>query len=234
MSSDVRGTIDYMLIDNLVTERGPALSLLDLTTGVTISNFHYRFNKTDAQPLLCMLWSSIIVFENVTIEIPVSVGLFYIQYQSNITMRNFTISDFFFNYVELGCIFAVVSNSSLVANLFQFTNVKAFGSLIHVDNSVCKLTDLRMSNILIDGGFALTSQLATLTLTQLSLFTFSGGLLSSDQSWLYLNKMAVAGNNGSSVIGSNPILSFSKINSLIIQNSDFENITTNSNGGVHK
>ena len=149
-------------------------------------------------------------------------------------MRNFTISDFFFNYVELGCIFAVVSNSSLVANLFQFTNVKAFGSLIHVDNSVCKLTDLRMSNILIDGGFALTSQLATLTLTQLSLFTFSGGLLSSDQSWLYLNKMAVAGNNGSSVIGSNPILSFSKINSLIIQNSDFENITTNSNGGVHK
>ena len=233
MSSDVRGTIDYMLIDNLVTERGPALSLLDLTTGVTISNFHYRFNKTDvAQPLLCMLWSSIIVFENVTIEIPVSVGLFYIQYQSNITMRNFTISNFFFNYVEKGCIFAVVSNSSLVANLFQFINVKAFGSLIHVDNSACKLTDLRMSGILIDGGFALTTQFATLTLTQLSLFTFSGGLLSSDQSWLYLNKMAVAGNNASLVIGSNPILSFSKINSLIIQNSDFENITTKSDGGV--
>lgn len=195
-------------------------------------NFHYRFNKTDAQPLLCMLWSSIIVFENVTIEIPVSVGLFYIQYQSNITMRNFTISNFFFNYVEKGCVFAVVSNSSLVANLFQFINVKAFGSLIHIDNSACNITDLRMNHIIIDGGFVLSSQFATLNLTQLSLFAFSGGLLSSDQSWLFLNEMAIAGNNGSSVVGSSPILSFSKVNSLIMQHSDFEDITSKSNGGV--
>jgi len=108
-------------------------------------NFFYTMNSTSAQSQFCMIWRSNLTFKNITLVVPLGVGIFYIQYKSQLIIQNFTISNFVCSTSDNGGIFSVNSNSSLIANTISINDV-TMESLMYVDSSNFTINNSQILN----------------------------------------------------------------------------------------
>jgi len=185
-----------------------------------------------------MLWSSIATFENFSIEILSGDGIFYIQYNSQILIKSFKIANYSCSNAEKGCIFSVVSNSSLIANMISIENITAIASLMHVDSSTLNLSNISLGDILINAQsdpFVITCDLGHLNVFTLLLQNFYGGVLESDQSFINFSDFSITMNNYTQSQGlfESPLFSISKSTNFTVKNSVFGNIQSGSSGGVN-
>lgn len=236
MNSDVSGIVDNITIINLKSNVGPVFALLDVKTVLSISNVLFQFDSNYAnQPQIAMFWSANVSLSNFTVIGPSGMGVFYIQYQSKVWLENVKISNFSCCNPEKGCIISGLSNSTIYLSNISLESIKSISSLIHIDNSSLLAQNLFFNSILINGSeaYAFSCELASLQLNNTNSTFFLGGFLQADQSLIRIKALNLKNNIFKE--GFTPsAMSLSQILTLIISDSNFENIETDSNGGVRK
>lgn len=236
MNSDVNGILDNITIINLKSDVGPAFALLDVKTYLKISNVLFEFDGNYAnQPQIAMFWSANVSISNFTIIGPSGMGIFYIQYQSSVWLENIRISNFTCCNPEKGCIISGLSNSTIILSNLSLENMKSIGSLIHVDNSSFQAQNLFFFSISINGSeaYIFSCELAKLQINKTNSTVFLGGFLQADQSYIKIIALTLK-NNIFKENFSPSAMYLSQMFTLLITDSTFENIETESNGGVIK
>lgn len=198
----------------------------------------YIFDSTVLNtPPITMFWNSFVTITNFTVSGPSGSGIFYIQYNSKIILKNFTVSKFTCSNLEKGWIFSVISGSILLISTVSITNINTFSSLIHVDNSTLNGTNFYFESIFISGQsdtYVITSDLAHISISFLKLSNFFGGFLYSDQSYLELLNLSIANNiyKFGSLVSEISVFLLNKNWVFSLANSNFSNILTMTDGGV--